>query len=279
MAIQIDLDDEDATPSNEPAQEPTQEVQGQVEETQQPAPEQEPTKQEETVPERYRGKTVQELIRMHEEASKILGRQGHELGELRKTHDEFIKAALTKKEPLNSAASTQEAQDDDIEFFANPKEAIRKYLQNDPTIQELRNAKILSSQEAARKAFNEKHPDAREILQDPEFEQWVRASKVRTTLLMQADKNFDMDAGDEVFSTWKALKGVRTQQPAQETESAQRDALRAAMVPTGAGAPPSSDGRKIYRRADLIRLKMTDPDRYLAMEDEIQQAYLEDRVK
>ena len=37
--------------------------------------------------------------------------------------------------------------------------------------------------------------------------------------------------------------------------------------------------KRVYRRADLIRLKMTDPSRYEALSDEIMQAYAEGRVK
>jgi hypothetical protein len=35
----------------------------------------------------------------------------------------------------------------------------------------------------------------------------------------------------------------------------------------------------VYRRADLIRLKMQDPNRYDALSDEIMQAYQEGRVR
>ena len=38
-------------------------------------------------------------------------------------------------------------------------------------------------------------------------------------------------------------------------------------------------GKRVYRRADLIRLKMQDPARYDALSDEIMAAYAEGRVK
>jgi hypothetical protein len=37
--------------------------------------------------------------------------------------------------------------------------------------------------------------------------------------------------------------------------------------------------KKVYRRADLIKMKMQDPNRYMAMQDEIMAAYQEGRVK
>ena len=37
--------------------------------------------------------------------------------------------------------------------------------------------------------------------------------------------------------------------------------------------------KKVYRRADIIKLMKTDPDRYQALSDEIMAAYAEGRVK
>jgi hypothetical protein len=37
--------------------------------------------------------------------------------------------------------------------------------------------------------------------------------------------------------------------------------------------------KRVYRSTDLIRLKMRDPDRYEALQDEILLAYSEGRVK
>ena len=41
----------------------------------------------------------------------------------------------------------------------------------------------------------------------------------------------------------------------------------------------SVGGKKVYRRADLINLQVTDPNRYASLADEIQSAYAEGRVK
>jgi hypothetical protein len=52
--------------------------------------------------------------------------------------------------------------------------------------------------------------------------------------------------------------------------------MKAAQVDVG-GSGESS--KRVYRRADLIRLKMTDPARYESLSDEIMQAYADGRVK
>ena len=62
----------------------------------------------------------------------------------------------------------------------------------------------------------------------------------------------------------------------QEAKQVTESALKSAAVDTGGTGETS---KRIYRRADLIRLRMTDPDRYNALQDEIMAAYAEDRVK
>jgi hypothetical protein len=60
---------------------------------------------------------------------------------------------------------------------------------------------------------------------------------------------------------------------AKQTRDAQ---MKTAMVNT-AGTGETS--KKVYRRADLIRLRLENPDRYDALQDEIMKAYSEGRVK
>ena len=52
------------------------------------------------------------------------------------------------------------------------------------------------------------------------------------------------------------------------------------MPTSGAsGAAKPNGGKKIFRRADVLRLMETDPERYEALSDEITLAYQEGRVR
>jgi hypothetical protein len=125
-----------------------------------------------------------------------------------------------------------------------------------------------------------KHPDYATIASDMGFQDWVRSSAIRLNLFARADTEFDFDSADELLSTYKELKQIKQQNQQNQTAAveskAQDQAMRAATVDVG-GAGESS--RKVYRRADLIKLRMTDPDRYMQMSDEIMAAYSEGRVK
>ena len=87
----------------------------------------------------------------------------------------------------------------------------------------------------------------------------------------------DYDAADELFSNWKERNQV-AQQTAQAEKVARKSAVQSANTGNARGTSEGSR-KKIYRRADLIKLMKEDPDRYMALQPEIMAAYAERRVK
>ena len=234
-------------------------------------PQQEASKPEDDLPDEFRGKSVADLVGMTLHARREMGRQANELGEIRKLADDLIKSQLKPKE--------QEEQKD-VDFFENPQEAISRAVANNPEVQAAKQYAIQAKQAMAIQKLREMHPDFGQIMQDQEFGKWVMSSPIRKNLLQQADSQYDLDAANELLSTFKELKAVKVQQQHREvttTEQKARDkTMQAAAVDTGGSGETS---KKVYRRADLIRLKMTDPARYESMNDEIIQAYSEGRVR
>ena len=52
------------------------------------------------IPEKYRGKSLEDIVRMHQEAEKLIGKQAQEVGEVRKLADELIKQNLGVKQQM-----------------------------------------------------------------------------------------------------------------------------------------------------------------------------------
>ena len=48
------------------------------------------------VPNKYKGKSIDDVIKMHQEAEKLIGKQAQEVGEVRKLADDLIKQTLSK---------------------------------------------------------------------------------------------------------------------------------------------------------------------------------------
>jgi len=121
------------------------------------------------------------------------------------------------------------------------------------------------------------HPDMQEILQDGKFAEWVQGSKIRTQLFVQADQQYDYDAANELFSLWKERNQV-AQQTAAVEKQARKQQLKTASTGNARGTGEGTR-KKVYRRADIIKLMKTDPERYQALSQEIFNAYAEGRVK
>jgi len=72
---------------------------------------------EDEIPDKYKGKSTAEIVRMHQEAEKLLGRQSSEVGELRSVVDSYIQTQLdttqAPKEP-----------EEEIDFFSDPDKAV-----------------------------------------------------------------------------------------------------------------------------------------------------------
>jgi hypothetical protein len=221
------------------------------------------------MPEKYRQKSLEEVVKMHQEAEKLIGKQAQEVGEVRKLADELIKQNLSSKQ------ETVE-QEPEVDFFENPQEAVRKTVDNHPDVLAARQAGQDFKKMQIQQKLAQEHPDFGQIVQDSDFVDWVKSSPVRIGLYAKADGEFDYDSANELLTTYKQLKGVKAKQTSDAGETQRKSSLKAASVDVGG---TGESGKRIYRRADLIRLKMTDPARYDALSEEIYQAYSEGRVK
>src|SRR3990167_232718 len=209
------------------------------------------------LPEEFRGKSIKEIADIAIHARREMGKAGNELGEVRKLADELIKSSLHK--PKEQEVSNE------VDFYENPKEAIRREVEANPVVQNAVNYAAKAQKELAKQRMYQLHPDVDKVIQDKGFTEWIEKSPIRQQLFNQAN-NFDVDAANELLSTYKELRAVR-QTAVSEVEKAARDkAMNAASVDTGGSG---EKGKKIYRRADIMKLMVHDRKKYDAMQDEI----------
>ena len=228
------------------------------------------------MPEKYRQKSLEEVVKMHQEAEKLIGKQANEVGDVRREAaevralaDELIKQNLSsKQQPIEK--------EPEVDFFENPQEAVRRTVDNHPDVLAARQAGQDFKKMQIQQKLAQEHPDFGQIAQDADFVNWVKSSPIRLNLYAKADGEFDYDSANELLSTYKQLRGVKTRQTNEAGETQRKSSLKAAGVDVGGSG---ESGKRVYRRADLIRLKMTDPDRYEALSGEIMQAYQDGRVR
>jgi hypothetical protein len=226
-------------------------------------------------PEKYAGKTLEDVIGMHQNAEKVLGKQGQEVGDQR----QLIQQLLEQSQANQATETTEEAVSFEDTFYDDPAKAVNSAIENHPEIVKAREGNVKSAQNANLTQLEVTHPDFMDIVGDNDFQKWVGASGIRTELFRRADADYDFNAANELLGTWKQISMIGKTRQVNKAEKVKR---QKAMRQTSSETRSSGDsvgGKKMYRRADLIQLQVSDPNRYASLSDEITQAYQEGRVK
>tara|TARA_R110002153_G_C13321282_1_gene497129 strand:- start:1062 stop:1862 length:801 start_codon:yes stop_codon:yes gene_type:complete len=224
--------------------------------------------EEDDTPEKYRGKSSSDLIRMHQEAEKHMGRQSQEVGSLRKEFDTYVQAQL---------ATTAEEPEEEVDFFSDPQAAMKRAIDNHPDLVQARKTTASNTRAEALANLKAQHSDMDTILADAAFGDWVMESPVRKKLYAQADQQFDYDSANELLSNWKERR-TAVEQTNRAEKNGRKQALKSASTGTAQGSGEASS-KKVYRRSDIIKLMQSDPERYQSLSSEIMQAYAEGRVR
>lgn len=233
--------------------------------------EEEVIQEEAELPKKFQGKSSTEIAEAYENLEKELGRKGQEIGELRKLTDSYLQSQISTQA---ETTTTSEPAD----FYDNPEQAVRQIIDNHPRFREMKEQNEKQTASLTAQQLEKAHPDFQEVIGDGGFQEWVNGSKIRQRLYKEAD-SYDFDAADELLTNWKERQMISKTKEVNESKKVKRDTAMKAGEAMSNSSGESTAGKKIYRRADLIRLKQTDPRRYEDLADEIYQAYADGRVK
>ena len=263
MSIVVDEAPQTGEPITE-TQEVTQEVQ--AEETQQP---------EYEIPEKYAGKSLEDVITMHQNAEKAIGKQGQEVGEQRK----LIQSLMEAQNTTQTNAPPEEKTTFEDQFYSDPAQAVNSAIENHPEVVNARKERQQVQQQHQLSVLENAYPDWQDRVGTKEFQDWVGSSAIRTEMFRKADSEYNPDYAIELFDMYDKVNMVDKTKEVKKQETAKRDkALRKTSSETRSTSD-SVGGKKIYRRADLINLQVSDPNRYASLADEIHSAYAEGRVR
>jgi hypothetical protein len=267
--IVVDPEEISADVEEQNTAEPDETLELQEAETQEPAYE---------VPDKFSGKSVEDIVKSYQNLEQELGRKSQEIGELRNLSDSFLKAEISRNGPQTSQANENSNNETEDDFFEDPSKAVNSLIEKHPRFQEFQEFQAKQSQDTSKVQLEQTHPDYIDIVQDTGFQDWVKASKFRTNLFQEADK-YNYEAADELLTHWKERSMIdKTAEVKDKQEATRKKALKTGKTESR-GSSDSTAGKKTYRRADLIRLKQNDPNRYADLADEIFNAYAEGRVK
>lgn len=233
------------------------------------------------LPEKYKGKSVLDIVAMHQNAESELGRARNEVGTLRRLSDEFLgirREELSRTKVANQPERTPITTDtllerpDEVILSTIHEEVDRRNAERDA-----RTARL--EMELAETRFQRQFPGAEKTLNDPAFQEWVRSSPYRQKMAMQASQG-DFGAAGDLFGLYDSVS--QTQKPASSgTDAARKAALAKPGGSSTQGVVPSADGKKVYKRDELVTLRMRDPEAFerLWTSEDLETAYREKRVR
>tara|TARA_R110000744_G_scaffold198006_1_gene317207 strand:- start:320 stop:1120 length:801 start_codon:yes stop_codon:yes gene_type:complete len=224
------------------------------------------------LPKKFKGKSMEDIVGSYENLEKELGRKGSEIGELRKLTDGIL------KQQISTPQAEQETYEEEKDFFDDPNAAVSKAIDNHPKFREFEEQQKVQVASAITQKLEAVHPDYLDVVSDVKFQEWVQESPIRTKLYVSAH-NYDYDSANELIGNWKERSLITNTAEAEQAKGAKRSEALKAGKSVSRGSSESTAGKKIYRRADLIRLKTSDPERYVDLQDEILSAYADGRVK
>jgi len=263
------LQDEPITETQE--EQVTQEEQ--TEETQQSEP---------NISAKYAGKSMEEVIKMQQEAENLMNKQSDELGQHRaavREKDQLIKTLLEAQNKANEATPPEEPVIQEDNFYDDPVSAVNKAIENHPDVIKAREERMGNMQKHNLEALDKAYPDWQKTVQDSSFQKFIGDSATRTEMFRKADVDYRSDLAIELFDWYSQ---TQMSGATQEAVAEEKSKIEKQMKQTSSESRSSGDsvgGKKIYRRADLINLQVSDPNRYASLADEIQSAYAEGRVK
>jgi len=235
------------------------------------------------LPEKYKGKSLAEVIEMHRNAESALGRAHNEVGQVRRLADELLginRATLSRQQPDNREPARKPITADSI--LQDPESqvvAVAKEIADErASASEERLARMEYELSLAR--FEQKHPKFRDTMQDQAFGAWVQQSPYRQRLAMAATQG-DFAAADDLFALYNEhSQARRPEEPAADPAAQARKAgLARPGGSTAAGVASTKTGKPTWSREKLLDMRLHNPDEFDRLQPQILEAYAEGRVR
>ena len=224
---------------------------------------------EPSLPEKYRNKSVEDLIEMHRNAEKEFHRNKNELDKLRNS-------MVTQDSQRVDQVQVKEKELSVDDLLDNPSEVIRNAIKNDPSLREIREDLLNQQRSGKQKEFFTKYPDAMDRVQTEDFQDWIKSSDTRLSLFNHAHSNYDYDVAGELLDLYDAIHGVKQ----AELEKSRETAKKSISSPEAGVGQPKTTSRKVYREDQVLKLMMSNPDEYnRLMAGDLGLAFQEGRVR
>jgi len=227
------------------------------------------------IPEKFKGKSITDIISSYENLEREYGRRNNEVGQLRKLTDQLLDL---KPQPKEEAQEENKLDADSL--LEDPATAIQKAVDNNPTLKAIQERLVSGDRATAKKAFEDKHPDWEATMKDEKFAAWIMKSAVRQKEFLEADQNYDYATGAQLLDDFKELYPSQEANGDADAEAEEEKVNEAAKaISTEKKSKSRASTKKIYSRAQIIQLAVDNPAEYERRQGEFRLAYEENRVR
>jgi hypothetical protein len=214
---------------------------------------------ETTIPDKYAGKSLEQVIEMHVNAEREIGRQANEVG----TYRDLLKT-LSDTQAQPSQTDTAEANPVEVstdDLWENPTDAIRSVVQETlrneiAPIQETHKEQVAQQQFAQ---LMHVHPDAETIGADPKFQEFVQKSPYRMMDAQRWVEQRDVNAANRLLSDFKELHPGADTAVAGDVSAVNKARAVATESGKGTGGPK---GKETLSKREVQKVFINDRDLY-----------------
>lgn len=233
---------------------------------------------DEDLPAKLKGKSLKEVAEMYVNLESSYGRMANDLGTQRKLTDRILD--LKRETDLGQNGGPAKVEIKSADLLENPTATLERFSEAREKQSEQRLAQMEMT--LAAQTMMLQHPDYVEIAQSADFANWVQASPFRLRAARAAHAG-DWATASDLLTEYKATakKAPKVDDEEQSEDDARAAAKKAGLESGGQSSATTKKSSKIYRRADLMRLKAERPDVYEDpdFQREIILAYHEKRVR
>jgi hypothetical protein len=216
------------------------------------------------VPDKFKDKSVLEVIESYKHLEKELGSKQREVGDLRSLTDQLLAnpQTVTGQRQVDQYDELPNVTADDV--LNDPRSAIESVVSGRD---EATNSRVDALEATlAMQAFAGRHPTFKADQTDSKFQEFVTGSNYRQSLAQKAASG-SIEAADELWGAYDEVRDAgNTVSTETQTPSEQAALESATSIARSGGADTGAQGPKPISRLALARIKLEDEERYLSPE-------------
>jgi hypothetical protein len=204
------------------------------------------------LPDKFKGKSVKDVVEMYTNLESLSSRQANELGQYRKQVDQILglRNENTQKPQAKKPVTA-------TELLEAPDKAIADAIENSDATRIAKEALHLAQQakvDAAKTDFYTKYPDWQQDVSNPAFLQFVQSNPLRANLAQQSEKNFD--AANALWSLWEEHKQLVSANENKKATDERKAALKATRTVSNGSSAEDGAQKPVFSRAKLLQLQL-----------------------